>query len=111
LTLPRANELLAPVRTAYGILLRFGDVAWTCRISIASVVLGCIIFGAIPQTQDFFAETQTPWWYWPLFFLLALIGWAFPVHFAARRLLTNDYVWTRLVVNGGQDRYRIRRRV
>jgi hypothetical protein len=54
------------------------------------------MMGTVPQVQDLFAESPVPWWYWPAFFVLVFFGWAFPVHFAARRTFASDAVWNRL---------------
>src|SRR4051812_25362369 len=65
-------------------------VLWVCRVSAASVLAG-IVLADVVQAQDVFAETSRSTAraveYWTGFLGLLFLSWAFPVHFAARRVL------------------------
>jgi hypothetical protein len=65
-------------------------VLWVCRVSVASVLAGIVLMD-VAQAQDVFAETSRSLLlgisYWLGFLFLLFWGWAFPVHFAARRIL------------------------
>src|SRR5918994_1543649 len=67
--------------------LRWFRVLWVCRVSVASALAGLLMMTFVPQAQDVFADTSVRWWYWLIFFALVFFGWAFPVHYAARRIL------------------------
>lgn len=66
-------------------------VLWVCRVSVVSVLAGLFLLGAVVQAQDVFAETSRSLLralgYWGLFLAFLFLGWAFPVHFAARWIL------------------------
>ena len=73
------------------------SVLWIARVSAISVVAGAVLFIAIPPVRDTFLETRgdslLSWsdlWRWAAFFGSAVLFWALPVHYAARRNLRHD---------------------
>jgi hypothetical protein len=69
------------------------NVLWVSRVSAISVVLGAVLFIAIPPVRDTFLETRDDGldlMRWGFFFLAALLFWALPVHYAARRNIRRD---------------------
>lgn len=78
-------------------LLDTSLVLWICRISVASLLFGILLFIFAPQTQDTFLEVHGhPAWdsgnifYWGSFFFLAILVWVLPVHYSARWNLEHD---------------------
>jgi hypothetical protein len=85
-------------------LVELALVAWICRVSVVSTALGIILFIFIPQVRDTFLEVRKSnvanlannvpdlanIAFWALFLLSALVFWALPVHYAARRDIRND---------------------
>ncbi len=81
-------------------------IAWliriliACRVSVLSAVAGLLLFACVPQARDLFADVSfgalpfSPWaWFrWLAFFFYMFFFWAFPVHYAARRML-DDKDW------------------
>jgi hypothetical protein len=71
---------------------------WTCRVSVLSAIAGLWLFNAVPQAQDLFADisygalpdSPRGWLHWASFFLWVFLIWAFPVHYAARRMLASE---------------------
>ena len=71
-----------------------------CRVSALSVIAGTLLFLLSTQARDLFADTAfgalpaspAAWGYWIAFFAYLVFVWAFPVHYAARRMLYSD-VW------------------
>jgi hypothetical protein len=69
-----------------------------CRVSILSVVAGALLFLLSTQARDLFADVTfgalptgpEAWRLWLLFFAYLVLIWAFPVHYAARLMLTSD---------------------
>src|SRR5580704_18061626 len=85
---------------------RWARVAWVCRVSVTSCVLGFLLFVFIVQARDLFLEFPsldsavagnlksyaTMAWYAARFGFLLLLFWAVPVH-AAARLGLNRSEW------------------
>jgi hypothetical protein len=74
-----------------------GLTFWIVRVSLLSVLIGCVLFIFVPQVRDTFLEVRgsDPTKVdnianWVLFFFLAILLWALPVHYAARRNLRHD---------------------
>lgn len=81
-------------------------IAWllrilvACRVSVISTGAGFLLFAFVPQARDLFADVSfgalpySPyaWFRWLAFFLYLFFFWAFPVHYAARRML-DDKDW------------------
>ena len=73
------------------------NVLWIARVSAISVFAGAVLFIAIPPVRDTFLEIRDDgllsWsdlWRWAAFFVAAVLFWALPVHYAARRNLSHD---------------------
>ena len=66
-----------------------------CRVSVLSVVAGVLLFLTATPARDLFADiafgalptSVGAWLYWSAFFTYLVFVWAFPVHYAARRIL------------------------
>lgn len=66
-----------------------------CRVSVISAATGFLLFDFVPQARDLFADVSfgalpyslSAWSRWLAFFLYTFFFWAFPVHYAARRML------------------------
>jgi hypothetical protein len=78
-------------------LLDVGLVLWISRVSAASVLVGLLLFLLVPQARDTFLEVRGPYplyWtnllFWGIFFVCAVLLWALPVHYSARRNLDRD---------------------
>ena len=75
-------------------------ILFACRVSVLSAVAGALLFLVSTQARDLFAdlafgalpEDPQAWLMWASFFAYLVFLWAFPVHYAARRLLDTD-VW------------------
>jgi hypothetical protein len=63
-------------------LLRTPRVLWVCRVPLVSAVGGGLLVASTAQTRDMFADLGLEWWRW-LVFLVATLGWAWIVHWAA----------------------------
>ena len=69
-----------------------------CRVSVLSVVGGVLLFLMATPARDLFANSAfgalpaspAAWLYWSAFFAYLVFVWAFPVHYAARRMLYSD---------------------
>lgn len=69
-----------------------------CRVSVLSVAAGTLLFLLATQARDLFADTAfgalpaSPgaWGFWIAFFTYLVFVWAFPVHYAARRMLYSN---------------------
>jgi hypothetical protein len=84
---------------------------WVARVSTFSVLLGLLLFGFVPQAQDLFLELKWDpdnpasrvwhlgWAYWTLFYVLAILFWAVPVHFGARLALQTQSSARRIAVD------------
>jgi hypothetical protein len=72
---------------AWRAILRWLHVLWVSRVSVASVAAGFALFVFASPAQDLLADTSFGYVSWSAFFALLLLCWAFPVHYAARRLL------------------------
>lgn len=86
----RARQAVAQLSRAWNRALIYLHVLWICRVSAASVLLGFLILCVLPQGWDLFADTSQSNVQWVLFLSLAFFLWAFPVHYAARRLLDRE---------------------
>jgi hypothetical protein len=71
-------------------ILRWLRVLWVCRVSLASVLVGFLFLTFVPQAQDVFVDTSVGPGYWASFFFFLFFGWAFAVHYAARRILDRE---------------------
>ncbi len=75
-------------------------ILFACRVSVLSVAAGALLFLVSTQARDLFADIafgalpgdSQAWLMWASFFAYLVFLWAFPVHYAARRLLDTD-VW------------------
>ncbi len=75
-------------------------ILFACRVSVLSVAAGALLFLVSTQARDLFADVSygalpgnaQAWLMWASFFAYLVFLWAFPVHYAARRLLDTD-VW------------------
>ena len=75
-------------------------ILFACRVSVLSVAAGAVLFLASTQARDLFADltfgalpgNAQAWLMWASFFAYLVFLWAFPVHYAARRLLDTE-VW------------------
>jgi hypothetical protein len=69
---------------------------WACRISVISAMGGYLLFALVIQAQDLFADTTLGhiWWkhilFWSFVFASTFVVWAFPVHYAARKVLSEE---------------------
>ncbi len=69
-----------------------------CRVSILSAFGGALLFLLATQARDLFADVTfgalpsgaEAWGLWLLFFAYLVVIWAFPVHYAARLMLSSD---------------------
>ena len=69
-----------------------------CRVSLLSVLAGTLLFLMSTQARDLFADvtfgvlpmSPEAWGHWLWFFACLVFVWAFPVHYAARRMLRSD---------------------
>ena len=69
-----------------------------CRVSVLSMAAGTLLFLLATQARDLFADTAfgalpaSPgaWGFWIAFFTYLVFVWAFPVHYAARRMLYSN---------------------
>jgi hypothetical protein len=69
-----------------------------CRVSALSVTAGVLLFLLSSQARDLFADTALgalpaslrAWGFWLVFFAYLVFIWAFPAHYAARRMLYSD---------------------
>jgi len=69
-----------------------------CRVSVLSVLAGTLLFIMSTQARDLFADVTfgalpislEAWGHWLWFFACLVFVWAFPVHYAARRMLYSD---------------------
>lgn len=75
-------------------------ILWIVRISLFSTLIGCLFFVLVPQVRDTFLEVRGDqaasndnFRYWVLFFVLAILLWALPVHYAARRNVRRDPIF------------------
>jgi hypothetical protein len=69
-----------------------GRILWACRVSAASAIGGLLLFGWVDQAQNLFADRSFDAYFLGAHYWLAVFGatflvWAFPVHYAARRVL------------------------
>ncbi|MGB3022487.1 MAG: hypothetical protein WBB50_10245, partial [Methyloceanibacter sp.] len=71
----------------WGHALDAAAVVWITRVSVISVVVGGVLFIAIPPVRDTFLDMRgdSPFllsniWRWALFFFSAVLFWALPVH-------------------------------
>ncbi len=75
-------------------------ILFACRVSLLSVAAGALLFLISTQARDLFADiafgalpgAAQAWLMWASFFAYLVFLWAFPIHYAARRLLQTD-VW------------------
>ncbi len=73
-------------------------ILFACRVSVLSVAAGALLFLVSTQARDLFADIAfgalpgdaRAWLMWASFFAYLVFLWAFPVHYAARRLLGAD---------------------
>ena len=73
-------------------------ILFACRVSVLSVLAGTLLFLMSTQARDLFADvtfgilpkTLGAWGHWLWFFACLVFVWAFPVHYAARRMLRSD---------------------
>ena len=90
---------------------------FACRVSVLSAFAGLLLFLLAEQARDLFADVSLgavtrsveARFLWSSFFAYLVFLWAFPVHYAARRLLASD-AW---MVSGRlrQDVVKARRRL
>ncbi len=85
-------------------MVRMSYAPWAWRILVASrvsavsVFAGVLLFMMSTQARDLFADVTygalpgslEAWGHWLWFFALLILIWAFPAHYAARRLLYTD---------------------
>src|SRR5271169_1276783 len=86
--------------------LWFVRILFACRVSLISVVAGALLFAFATPARDLFADVTygalpgslVAWGHWLWFFALLILVWAFPAHYAARRLLyTNEWMFSRRI--------------
>jgi hypothetical protein len=87
-------------------MLWIARILIACRVSVISALAGILLFALAPQARDLFADISfgalpyslDAWRHWLLFFSLLVVVWAFPVHYAARRMLErNEWMFARRV--------------
>ena len=77
------------------ILTLSARVIFACRVSVLSALAGLVLFGLVLQAQNLFADLSFSGWadgalYWGGFFLAVFLIWAFPIHYGARAILSED---------------------
>jgi hypothetical protein len=83
-------------RQAWRSFVFFLKILWVCRISTFSAVAGILLFYYVVQAQNLLADTSFNYSFfaavrhWVAFFVGLFFLWAFPVHYAARRILDED---------------------
>ena len=86
--------------------LWFVRILFACRVSLISVVAGALLFAFATPARDLFADVTygalpgavVAWGHWLWFFALLILVWAFPAHYAARRLLyTDEWMFSRRI--------------
>ena len=73
-------------------------ILFACRVSLLSAFGGLLLYLFSEQARDLFADVAfgalpgnwEAWLFWAFFFFYLVFLWAFPVHYAARRLLSSD---------------------
>ena len=73
-------------------------ILFACRVSLSSVLAGTLLFLMSTQARDLFADVTfgvlpgafDAWGHWLWFFACLVFVWAFPAHYAARRMLYSD---------------------
>jgi hypothetical protein len=85
---------------AWRYLLDLALILWIGRASVLSVLAGLVLF-LVPQARDTFLEVRGDGIgspenvvFWVLFFACVIGFWALPVHYAARRTLAADPIFT-----------------
>src|SRR5271166_1442638 len=76
-------------------LTQAARVLFACRVSVLSAFGGLLLFGLVLQAQNLFADLSFGDWaggvfYWSGFFFAVFFVWAFPIHFGAREILSED---------------------
>jgi hypothetical protein len=76
-------------------LTQAARVLFACRVSVLSALGGLFLFGLVLQAQNLFADLSFAGWaggvlYWSGFFFAVFFVWAFPIHFGARKILSED---------------------
>lgn len=94
---PRSFARLALDRlgAAWAHLVWIAQILWACRISVVSGVGGLLLFGAVVQAQNLFADisfgdTFRGALHWLAVFAATFFVWAFPIHYGARRILEEN---------------------
>src|SRR4051794_40924041 len=83
-------------RQAWRSFVFFLKILWVCRVSTFSAVAGILLFYHVVQAQNLLADTSSNYSFfaavrhWLAFFVGLFFLWAFPVHYAARRVLDED---------------------
>jgi hypothetical protein len=97
----RWERLKDDLRRARDSALELGVVLWITRVSVVSTAIGVILFIFIPQVRDTLLEVRgsgvldpSNILFWVTFLVSAVVFWALPVHYAARRDLEQDPVYT-----------------
>ncbi len=90
-----ASLALATLRSVWNWLIRLARVLWACRISVFSAAVGLLVFGLVLQAQNLFADLSFSGFvggapYWLCVFIAIFLIWAFPIHFGARSILSED---------------------
>src|ERR1700722_18660382 len=88
----------APIMGAGPKALWIARILVACRVSVFSVVAGVLLFLMATPARDLFADiafgalpaSAAAWLFWGAFFTCLVFVWAFPVHYAARRILYSD---------------------
>ena len=81
--------------TLWRSLTLFARVLLVCRVSVLSAFAGMALFGLVLQAQNLFADLSFSGWvggllYWGGFFIAVFLIWAFPIHYGARVLLSEE---------------------
>jgi hypothetical protein len=102
-------------------VIAFGRVLFVCRVSLASGLVGILLFSLAPQARDLLLEMTSTlvsvtalqgeivtelfrsnerdvmhnMGFWAGFFVLLVIAWAIPLHYSARVMVRN-IAWTKL---------------
>lgn len=83
-------------------VLDFFLTLWVLRAPVAMLVIGAVLMWLVPQAQDLLIEMAMPasladWGRILLFYVLLLLVWAMPTHYAARLLFRSDEGYLRRV--------------
>lgn len=87
--------------------LELSLVLWIARVSVVSAAIGAVLFIFIPQVRDPLLEIRgsglldpSNIFFWTTFLISAVVFWALPVHYAARRDIEQDPVYASREMTG-----------